>query len=281
MAMIGGNGGLKKPSAPNVPHHQISVWPQWHENKPFALVLLLIGAFMIVYLNARIYQVQKETNQVGKPDPYEHQISVEGQGRVTGTPDIATVSLGVDSEGAEVAETQTKNSTVMNALIESMKALGIESKDLQTGSYSVYEDTEWNAETQTYEAKGWVVSQTLVVKIRDTAKIASVLDVAGKGGATSIYGPSFTIDDRSALKAEARKEAIADAKEKAVAMANELGVKLVEVVGFNEWEEYGKGYYDYALQETSAVEFGGGSPSIEAGSEEVILNINITYRLAD
>ena len=44
---------------------------------------------------------------------------------------------------------------------------------------------------------------------------------------------------------------------------------------------YGKGYYDYAMESTVSEIGGGGSQSIEAGSEEVILNINITYKLAD
>ncbi len=271
----GGNGGC-----PECPEHK-SFWPSWHGNTPFALVLLLIGAFTVVYLMARITQIQTETKEIGKPMPYEHQITVDGQGRVVGTPDVATVSMSVETKGDDVAATQTQNSATMTALIEKIKALGVAAADVQTSSYSVYENTVWNAETQTYDANGWVVSQSLTVKVRDTAKIASVLETAGQNGATNIYGPNFEIDDTTALKNEAREEAMQKAQEKAMMLASKLGVRLEKVVGYSEWEDMGPyPYYDgYMVGESSASLKA--APAIEAGSQEVTLNVSITYKLVD
>jgi uncharacterized protein YggE len=268
------DGGMKMS-----PHHEghKSIWPQWEENKPFALVLLLLGAFMVVYFNARITQVQRETDHLDKPMPYEHKIVVDGTGTVTGTPDIATVTLGVDSKGEDVATTQTQNSTTVNGLLAQVKALGVEDADVQTSNYSVYENNEWNPETQTYDAKGWIVSQTLTVKVRDTAKVSAILDAAGKSGVTNVSGPSFTIDDPSNLKDQAREKAVADAKSKAEKLAAELGLRLERVVGYTEYANTPYPYYDtYALSASGSV-----PPTISPGSNDVSLNVSVTYKIAD
>ncbi len=258
------------------PHHEAhhrSVWPQWEENKPFALVLLLLGAFGVVYLNARIIQVQHETDQ---PAPNEHTIVVDGTGTVTGTPDIATVTLGVDTKAADVATAQSQNSLTVNGLLAQVKALGVADADVQTSNYSVYENSVWNPDTQTYEASGWIVSQTLTVKVRDTAKVSSILDAAGKSGVTNVSGPSFTIDDPSNLKDQAREEAVADAQAKALKLAAQLGVTLEAVVGYTE---YADSYPPYPYYD-SALSAGGGSV-ISPGSNDVTLNVSVTYKIAD
>ncbi len=256
----------------------VSLWPSWHENKPFALVLLLTLAFLIVFLMARTTLALGEARRLDTPEPYEHQISVEGIGRVTGTPDIATVTLGVDTEGADVATAQAANGTTVNVLIATVEALGVSEDDIQTANYSVYENTVWDPDTETYESDGWIVSQQVTVKVRDTSKISSVLDAAGKNGATSISGPNFTIDDTSSLKDQARMEAVADAREKADTLAKALGVRLERVVGYSEWSDsgYPPPYYSFA-----EMGMGGSAPDVLPGSTEVTLNVSVTYKLAE
>ena len=258
----------------------MSVWPQWHENKPFALVLLLIGAYTIVLLNAKIHLTMNQADEVGEPQPSEHTITVEGQGKITGRPDIATVTLGIDTKAETVETAQTENTATTNALLEKIKALGVSADDIQTSSYNAYENNEWNPETQEYTSKGWVVSQMITVKVRDTAKIATVLDTAGKSGVTNISGPNFTIDDPSSLKAAAREDAIADAHAKAKDIADALGVRVEEVVGYSEYTD-GDSYPPYYADYDSVKSYGGTMPSIEPGTNESMLTVSITYALVD
>ena len=269
------NGGMKE----MMPHAKHTFWPQWDENKPFALVLLLLGAFVIVYFNARITQVQKETDQIGEPIPYEHNITVEGEGKVIGTPDIATITLGVESKGDDVGAAQTSNTVIANSLIEKVKAMGVVSADVQTSNYSVYPNYQWVEESQTSEQQGWTVSQTISVKVRDLTKVSGLLSMAGSSGATSVSGPEFTIDDTSNLKAEARSKAVTDAKSKAEALAAELGVKLEGITSYSEYMNTPSPYpyYDmYAMGEGMK----SAAPTIEPGSSEVDLVVSVTYKIA-
>lgn len=256
----------------------MSFWPQWHENKPFALVLLIIGAFMIVFLRAKIEFVMQQTHQLNQAPLIEHDITVQGQGKAIAKTDIATVTLGVDTKAADVATAQTQNSTTMNGLLDKVKALGISADDIQTSNYNVYPNTIWNPSTQMQETDGWIVSQTITIKVRDTSKVSSLLSVAGQNGATSVSGPSFTVDDTSTVNAEARANAIADAKKQADALAQALGVKIDTVVGYSE-STGGIGPFPYAMMD-STKSVGGAAPVVSPGTNEVDMTVSITYKLA-
>lgn len=256
-----------------------SIWPSWEENRPFALALLLTFAFLIAFLMARTTLALGQAARLDEPQPFEHQISVEGTATVSGVPDIASVTLGVDSKGPDVASAQATNAAAANAMISAIAALGIAKDDIQTANYNVYENTKWNPDTETYETDGWMVSQQVTVKVRDTAKIASVLDTAGKRGATSISGPNFTIDDASNLRAQARAKAIEDAETKARALAKTLGVRLERVVGFSEWVAS-----DPMPYRSFNLDMGGSpasAPEVLPGSSDVTLNVSVTYKLAE
>ena len=247
-----------------------SFWPTWEENKPFALLLIILLAYAIVFLAMKM-------ERLGKPEPFEHQITIEGQADASAVPDIATVTVGVDTQGAEVASAQAENSTTMNALVEKIKALAISAEDIQTSYYNVYENTEWNG--QEYVSNGWIVSNQIEIKIRNSELVSSVLDTAGQNGATSISGPAFAVEDTSALKDQVRTLAIADAKQKASILASTLGIELEEVVGYSEWSENSTD--DYMMRSSAAYGGGESAPDVEAGSEELTLHVSITYTLVE
>ncbi len=265
------------PSSP--PPRHLSVWPGWHENKPFALALLIALAFLTVFLMARTKLALGQADRLGMPEPFEHQITVDGTATVTGVPDIATVTLGVDSKAADVAGAQQANASSGNALIASVLALGVAKEDVKTSNYNVYENLVWNPDTELSESQGWIVSQQVTVKVRDTAKVSAVLDAAGKNGATSISGPNFTIDDTTHLKDEARADAVASAMQKASALAAALGVRLERVVGYTEWADSAPMPY-YSMSSDSRNAFGM-APDVLPGSDDVTLNVSITYKLVE
>lgn len=257
-----------------------SLFPTWHENKPVALALLLTFAFLIVFLMAKTSQTLKQTERIAKPVPYEHQITVEGTGKATGIPDIATIGMSVESKAATVAEAQQANTNVMNELISRVVTIGILKDDMQTANYSAYENVTYDPDTGISTPIGWIVSQTLSVKVRDTAKIADVIDTAGKNGATNISGPSFTIDDMSVLKGQAREKALADATTKAAGLAKSLGLRLEGVVGYSEYTDNGPVPY-YGMMDAMKSYAPTATPEILAGSTDVSLNVSVTYKIAD
>jgi len=259
-------------------HIVMSFFPQWKENRLFTsllgLLLITVSAF---YAFGAITNL-RQSIEVGRPVPVDNLITVEGTGSVTVKPDRATVTASVETKAATVTEAQSKNADTMNTLSEKFKTLGISADDLQTTNYSVYENQTWDPITQKYNSEGWIVSQSLEITVRALDLLPQVLTTAGENGATNIYGPQLTVDNREQYLDQARSEAIAEAKAKAQSIADSLGVKLVAIVNYSEWSDNGV-YPMYA--EAYAVDGRGGAPAptIESGSEKVNLTVSVTYKL--
>lgn len=257
-------------------------FPTWRENPLFTILLFLIGLLFSFFLLERMYSSLQATKQLNEPTPIEHTIYVEGLGKATMIPDIAVMSFGIVSVNKSVAEAQKQNSSLMNTLIDKLKGAGIADTDLQTRDYNAYEKTEWNQVTQKSENVGWVVSQTLEVRIRDTQKISSVVEIAGQNGSTTINGPTFTVDDQSAYEVIAREKALANAAQKADVIAKKLNLKIKRVVSYSEYKEDSGFPQPYMKMEGG---IGGGmmsaAPSIQTGTQELRLHATVTYLLEE
>ncbi len=259
----------------------MSFWPSWSENKLFTILLSTIIVILILFFGFKTINTLKETKYVGKSDVSEHIVQMEGVGRVDAKPDIAVLTFGMMAEDISVSKAQEFNTAGMNAIIKSIKEVGIDEKDLQTINYSAYEKKDWDPDLREYKSGNWIVSQDLSVKVRDVEKVSAVIDVAVKTGVTSVSGPNFQIDDSDDLEAQARELALTDAKNKVDVIANKLGVKIEKVVGYTEWKENNGPGPMYAYESMGMGGAVKSSPDIEAGTKEVIMHVSVTYSLSD
>lgn len=250
------------------------------EHKPAMMVVLAVLLLLGIFLAAQIAFTIRKTINVGEPESFEHSIVVEGQANASEIPNIAKISFGVETLADTVANAQTENTETMNVLIEKVKEIGIESKDIQTSSYNAYEEEEWNGDTQELVSVGWVVTQTVTVTVRNLDQTTEVLTIAGQNGATNITGPNFELDDPTEILIAAREEAIRKAEATAEQLAKDLGVKLDQVVSYSEWQS---GNDDNVLYRTLGLGMGGNTESasaaIEPGSEEFTLHVSVTYKI--
>lgn len=257
----------------------MSAWPNWEENKPMSLALILVSVFLVLFLWSKTDQTVKQTARIGKPDPFEHTFSVDGQAKVSGAPTIATITFSVETKGDTAAAAQTKNSEITNGLLAKVKALAIDDKDIQTANYNSYPNVVYIPSKQTTENQGWIVSQQISIKVRDTALVSKVLETVGQNGATNISGPNFAMDDQEALKSQARVKALEEAGKKAVELQRALGVRFERVIGYAEYTDSPNGPIMYA---DKAVGMGGGSaPDIAPGSVELTLHVTVTYKIVE
>src|SRR3989344_541873 len=167
-----------------------------------AAALSVLALFLLV----GTFKVFKEYRYVGSGVTATNTITVSGDGEVFAVPDTATFSVTVQEEAKEVKEAQD-----------------IDEKDIQTTDYSVYPQYDYIQKACAggycpggeQVLRGFQVSQTLTVKVRDTKKAGDLLSGVGSRGVSSVSGLSFTIDDQDALEAEARAKAITKARTKA------------------------------------------------------------------
>lgn len=248
------------------------------EYKGLVMLLALVLILLALFLGFKSWLTLKEANQVGKPIPYEYTVNVEGIGRAQIKPDIAKIVFSMETKGSTLEEAQQQNSTGTNTLLAKILESGIEKKDIQTTSYSSYEDQRYDDKNGTYKSFGWIISQSITITLRDLEKASTIFELLGQNGVTNISGPDFSVEnDQSALQ-EARVKALSDAQQKANTIAQQLELKLGTPTNYNEWKEEAVPNYGFAMNDgftempTSTSE-----PNIETGENTVILHVNLSY----
>jgi len=243
-----------------------------------SMVLMLVGTLVAAAIGAAIPMlwlggsqtapvVSGANGAVATP-----RIDVTASGKVYAAPDQATVQIGVNTQSKSVSEALKQNSQDTTAVIEQIKGLGVDAKDIQTSNFSI---------SPTYDesytrVNGYQVSNTVVVTIRDLSQTGALLDGVVEAGANSILGLSFDIADPTELQAEARAQAIANAKQKAEQMAEAAGVSLGEVLSINESISYVQPAYamDRGMVAAEAMPV-----PVETGQQQISVDVSISYRI--
>jgi uncharacterized protein YggE len=217
-------------------------------------------------------------------DQQVNTITVSGRGEIMVKPDIATISFGVSAENMDVAKAQTESAEKMNKIIDFLRENKIEEKDIKTTNYNIYPRYDY-PRTAVYPygnrqvLVGYVVSQTVEVKIRDLTKTGDVLSGVGTFGVTDVSGLNFSLDKIEDKQKEARNLAIEDARKEAKVLAKSLGVRLIEITNFSE-SGRAPMYYGF---EKAALGMGGDnamvSPQIPVGENTITSNVSITYKI--
>lgn len=206
-------------------------------------------------------------------------IWVSGEGKVTATPDIATLSLGIEAQAATVAEAQAQANTAMSAVMTALADNGVAEKDIQTQYFSIYQVTRWDDTTNEEIVIGYRVTNMVTAKIRDIEQAGPIIDaVAAAGGDyTRINNIGFSVDDPTPYYKEARQKAITDAKAKAEQLAELAGVNLGRPTYISEGSVSPPVIYRDAGMAIPAP----ASTPISPGEIELTLNIQVAYAITD
>ena len=142
-------------------------------------------------------------------------ITVSGEGKATGKPDIAQLTLGVSKLANTVEQARNDAAASLDAMIKSLRDNGIAKDDIQTVQFNISPEYDYSNGRQLL--KGFRVTNVVSAKLRDINKTSKVVDDAVKAGgdSTQVQGISFTIDKPEELQAQAREKAVADAKARA------------------------------------------------------------------
>ena len=243
------------------------------------LIFGLLAVVLAIYIFALTRNAFRQYDYIGKSDQLPYTITISGEGKVTAIPDIATVSLGLETKNKNINKAQQENTDKINQLIERLKALDIKKEDIKTTSYSVFPDYNWTTGRQVLE--GYKVSQNIEVKIRNFDKISEALNLIGELNLNQVGGLIFAIDEPEKYRQEARMLALEQAKQKAEALAKAADVKLGKLVSFSEGSYQAPIYYrDSALlMEAKTVGGAAPAPQVEAGSQEIIVNVSVMYEI--
>jgi len=243
------------------------------------LILAILAICLIIYVSLLAKNAWRSYDYIGKTPDVVDRITVTGEGKVTAVPDVAIISLGIISEGASVSVATKDNTDKMNKIIDAIKnQFKIDPQDITTSNYNVSPKYDWSNNTQ--RIMGYMVSQSVSVKVRDFNKTGDLLGQATALGANNVSGPQFTIDDPEKFRSQARALAITSAKAKAKVLADQVGIKLGRIVNFTEGGANNiVPMYGYAAGLGAAEIKAVPSPVIESGSQDVVVDVSIGYEI--
>lgn len=202
-------------------------------------------------------------------------LSASGESKVT--PDLATITLGVQTDGATAAGALTANAAQMTKVVAALKKAGIAERDIQTSNLSVNPQYVYE-QNQPPKLNGYQASNQVTIQVRDLTKLGQTVDATVNAGATNVGGISFGLQDPQAAEDAARLDAVKALQAKADLYAKATGYKIVRLVNLGE----GGGYTPappmpmYAMARMDKAE----SSPVSAGELKVQVSVSATYELA-
>lgn len=242
-----------------------------------AIGTLLAVALIAVLMNDGAQSTANAQTTTGAP---RTNIGVVGTGKVTVQPDTAIASVGVEITAPTLAEATKEASEKMTAVINAIKAQGVDAKDIQTTSYNVYPITNQPKEGESSQITAYRVSNIVTVKIRDIDNVGKVLDAAIAAGANSVNSVFFTVDDPTKAETEARTLAVKDAMAKAETLASAAGVKVGKIISITETSGSVAPIYRGAFESVPGASGGGAGP-VETGSTDITVNVEMHFEIAE
>jgi hypothetical protein len=179
-------------------------------------------------------------------------ISVTGEAEVMAVPDIGQFSFTVMVKETNAATARNEAAKKVNDIMDYLATAGVEEKDIKNQNFNLYQDYRYETRNCTFGSycppgeqipDGFVVTQTIAVKVRDINTAGDLIAGVSERGATDLSNLEFTIDDDGILRAQARSEAIADAYAQALVLASNLEMRLGRMTSFNENGGVSEPYY--------------------------------------
>ncbi len=173
-------------------------------------------------------------------------ITVSGKAEIRVVPDEVILSLDFTKLDNNLQVAKKLNDESVGKILELTRRFGIAPQDVTTSSISVdmkYESIR-DLKNRIYDEdgdeigkkvfKGYEVSKTIIVRLRDITKFEDFFNETLKTGLTEVNSVNFETSKLREVKDQARDMAMKAAKEKATAMAGSIGQTIGKAVKITE-----------------------------------------------
>lgn len=244
-----------------------------------ALAVVIVALVAMMSLQGAPAAAQGAEATPGPLSP--RSITASGEGRVTVTPDIATVTVGVETVQPSLSEAQAEATSKMEAIIQAARDAGVAEDDIVTTNYSVNVIQEYDPNGIPTAISGYRVSNQVELTVRDIDDLGMLLEAVVAQGANTIYGISFSVDDPTAAASQARRQAVEDARQKAEELADAAGVEISGILSITELTAPGPPPQPFeGDMETADMARGGAAPvPIQPGTGEIVVVVQVAYEI--
>jgi len=209
-------------------------------------------------------------------------VTSSGNGTALAAPDTAELTFGIVSTDPKAKPALDRASKVADDVATALKKAGVAEEDIQTANMRIDPNYTYD---NTGEKPPTVVSYRasidLRVKVRDMEIIGTVIEAGTAAGASTVNGPTFTLDDDAAATDEAINKAVEDAKRRAEAMAKAAGKSVGEAVSIQETAIEVPTVYSNAKDALARQDaaFAATPVAVEAGQLDITADITVVFQL--
>lgn len=233
------------------------------------LIPVVIGGLLYVtgqYVASRPAREQ-QTVEAGR------EITVTGEARKSVVPDVAEITVGVQTNPLPTAQAALSELTgAFQKVVEAVKGISIPEKDIKTTNFSLSPTYDYADGRQAL--RGFTASEQIVVTIRDLDKVGDVIEQATKTGANQVGGVNFTVSDEVAVRSQVEEDAIKQARDKAQRLAKALGASLGDV---KRYAVSGPSNGPIPFQEKALS--ADSAPPVLAGTNDIDVTVTVTFQL--
>ncbi len=203
-------------------------------------------------------------------------ITVEAEGKVAAVPDLAMLTVEVETRAPQAEAAAQENSRRAEALLTALKqALG-PGDQVKTLGYHLSPVYAPQVKSGPLEIKGYQAVHRLQVKLQGPARLGAIIDLALKNGASGINGPFWGHSHAEELQRQAAVAALERARRLAEALAQSQGLKIKGL------EKISTGIRFLPLAApAAAMRLAAGAPTtpIEVGDEEITASVQAVFLL--
>jgi len=160
-------------------------------------------------------------------------LTLSATGAETAAPDMATISFAVVTQSATASEAMKANAAQMNAVMAALKKAGIDSRDIQTSSLNLNPQYDYQS-GRAPKLTGYQAQNQINVRVGDTARTGPVVDAVIAAGVNQISNIDFGLKDDSAVRDQARKDAVAMLMQRARLYADATGMRVKRLMSLKE-----------------------------------------------
>jgi len=162
-------------------------------------------------------------------------IVTTGEAVVRRPPDRAFVTVSVETRAKSPRDAQRLNADAMAEVQQRLAAARIAKDAIRTTGYDLQQEFDFTQGRRI--PREFVARNAVEVRVDDVARTGEIMDVAVQGGATSLAGIRFDLQDRTGAEREALRLAVADARARADAAAAGAGRTVDRVIRVEDSRE--------------------------------------------
>jgi uncharacterized protein YggE len=204
-------------------------------------------------------------------------LNLSAYGEVKAAPDMASISLGVQTQAPTAAQAMADNARRMSEVVAALKRGGIEARDIQTSGLNLGAQYAYE-QNKPPRLNGYQASNMVMVRVNDLSKLGPALDAVVAAGANQVNGVSFGLKNPQAAEDEARMKAVKALQAKAQLYADAAGYRVSRLVNLSEAGGYVPPVPRVAMFRNAAQD--AASTPVEAGELNVRIDVSGLYELA-